>query len=84
MPSFFGKDRPVTVDLPEGEPTREAELRAARQAELFAHHDIAREEVRASLGHHPLRTSGDPLLPTDYGAVVMGSGAELRWDFFFV
>jgi hypothetical protein len=40
------------------------------QAELFAQHDIAREQAKATLSHHPLRVSGQPLLATDMKDVV--------------
>lgn len=60
-------------------PTPEAIARAARQAELFAQHDIAREQARAALGHHPLRVQGQPLLGSDMREVLIGDiGGELR------
>ena len=72
------QERPVSVDLPEVGVSRESELRAARQAELFARHDIAREEAKANLCHHPLRVSGQPLIAEDSSTVVFASLSILR------
>lgn len=51
----------------------DALARAARQAELFAQHDMAFEQVRATLCHHPLRRSGELLLASDMRELVRAS-----------
>jgi hypothetical protein len=80
--------------------SREVELRAARQAALFAkvtkqkketkrdcifemclfgyQHDIALQEQRAALGHHPLRSMGQLLGDGDMRQVLFGTALTLR------